>query len=88
MGTHVRVAEPGETPMNLPERIGAEIRRRRQIAGITQAELGPCIHMERENVSRLERGLHMPRISTLYAVAHALGVSVGALLPDVDPGDL
>lgn len=69
----------------LGKEIGQRIRDARLRQGLTQEELAHLIDMERPNVSRLERGLHVPSLETVYAVSSALRTSVAALLPASAP---
>ncbi len=65
------------------EDIGARVRAARDAAGLTQAEAGERAGMHKQHWSRIERGRGGDmRISTLVAVAEALGVEVGALIDE------
>lgn len=48
----------------------------RKNAGLTQQELAERIGTDKGYVSRLERGLIIPSVSTLYRIAAAMGLSV------------
>ena len=48
----------------------------RKNAGLTQDELAARIGADRGYISRLERGLTIPTVSTLYKIAAAMGLSV------------
>lgn len=48
----------------------------RKQAGLTQAELARRIGSDKGYISRLERGLTIPTISTFYRIAAAMGLSV------------
>jgi predicted transcriptional regulator len=61
-------------------RIGAEIRRRRQNLGISQAALATKAHVHHNVVGRTERGIHNPTVMTLDAIAAALNTSLADLL--------
>ena len=52
---------------------GELIREARQLAGLTQAELGAKAHTTQSVVSRWERGLEVPRVDTLGRVLQACG---------------
>jgi transcriptional regulator with XRE-family HTH domain len=60
--------------------MGARIRRLRQAREMTQAELAKRAKLTRVYVTRLEAGRQDPSLSTLNALARALGVPVGELL--------
>ena len=48
----------------------------RKNAGLTQQELADRIGADKGYVSRLERGLTTPTVSTLYRIAAAMGLTV------------
>lgn len=48
----------------------------RKQAGLTQAELGARIGADKGYISRLERGMLNPTVSTLYRIASAMGYRV------------
>lgn len=48
----------------------------RKRAGLTQQELAQRIGANKGYVSRLERGLTIPTVSTLYRIAAAMGLTV------------
>lgn len=48
----------------------------RKQAGLTQAEVAARIGAEKGYISRIERGLTIPSVSTLYRLASAMGFRV------------
>lgn len=48
----------------------------RKQAGLTQAEVAARIGAEKGYISRIERGLTIPSVSTLYRLASAMGFCV------------
>lgn len=48
----------------------------RKKAGLTQKELAERIGANKGYISRLERGLTIPTVSTLYRIAAAMGLTV------------
>ena len=48
----------------------------RKQAGMTQSELAERIGADKSYVSRIERGLTVPSISTFYSMVSAMGLSV------------
>jgi ribosome-binding protein aMBF1 (putative translation factor) len=48
----------------------------RKNAGLTQRELAERIGADKSYVSRVERGIIIPSISTLYRIAAAMGMTV------------
>lgn len=69
--------------MEPKEQLGANLRRLRQEAGITQMELALRIGMDTAEISRLELGNRDPRLSTLARVARGLDRTVVDLVRDV-----
>ena len=59
--------------------VGRNVRQLRMAAGLSQAELAVKLGIDRAYVSGLELGERNATILTLWHVAHALGVKVGAL---------
>ncbi len=56
-----------------------ELRRLREAAGFTQAELAARAGVSRQLVSAVEAGRHLPRVDAALALAEALGTDVAAL---------
>ena len=61
-------------------KLGFKIKQLRTEQGLSQADLGIEIDVEKSNVSRLESGRVNPRTYTLYKVAKALKISLSDLL--------
>ena len=55
-------------------RLGDEIQRLREAAGLTQAELAFRMGTRQPTIARLERGGTTPTVTTLMKIARALGV--------------
>ncbi|MDC3956886.1 helix-turn-helix transcriptional regulator [Polyangium jinanense] len=68
-------------------RLGARLRARREALGLSQAELAEKVDISANYVGVLERGLKLPTLDTLVALAKALDVPVADLLgePRADP---
>lgn len=66
--------------MRSPARVGQAIRSARRTADMTQSQLAEAARVSREVISRMENGLHAPRIGTLAAVLSALDYDI-AFLP-------
>ncbi len=65
--------------MDKRDRFAANLRRAREVAGISQEELADRCELHRTEVSLLERGGREPRLGTLIKLATALGTSAEAL---------
>jgi transcriptional regulator with XRE-family HTH domain len=63
-----------------PALVGAQVRRRRRAAGLSQALLAEQAGVSRQAVSALEAGRHLPRVDAALAIAAALGATVEELL--------
>lgn len=61
--------------------IGIAIRKARDVAGISQEELGKRVDLRRTSIVNIEGGNQRLPIATLYDIADALGVQAVALLP-------
>ncbi len=63
---------------------GGVLQRQRAKVGITQEELAYRADVDRTFVSRLERGIRQPTITTLIGLGEALGVSASDLVRDTE----
>jgi transcriptional regulator with XRE-family HTH domain len=65
----------------MSQRLGMQIRRRRETKGWSQRELARRVRVTHGYVAQLEGGLrHSPSLRVLRRLARALGVPVAALL--------
>jgi ribosome-binding protein aMBF1 (putative translation factor) len=60
--------------------LALNVRSLREVSGCSQADLASACELSRDVISRVERGQHEPRVSTLLLIADALGVTLPALL--------
>lgn len=68
-----------------PEAIfGQNVRRRRESLNLSQEALGDLADLHMTEVSRLERAVREPRLSTIVRLARALGVRPSVLLDGID----
>jgi transcriptional regulator with XRE-family HTH domain len=65
------------------ERFGANVRRLRTAAGLSQEQLGARAELHRTEISLLERAAREPRLSTIVRVARALRVRPAELLEGI-----
>lgn len=63
-----------------PSDISRAVVAARTRAGLTQDELGEASGVHGETISRIERGKYEPAVSTLVAIAYALGLSLDDLV--------
>lgn len=66
--------------MTLAERFGANLRRARTRAGISQTELALIAEMHRTAIWLLESGQRAPRLDTIVKLVSALGCSADDLI--------
>jgi transcriptional regulator with XRE-family HTH domain len=64
----------------VPGAFGRNLRRAREQAGLTQEEVAERSGVHSTEISRMERGMRDPRVSTLERLAKALEISPGDLL--------
>jgi transcriptional regulator with XRE-family HTH domain len=77
-----------ETPDALALVVGQRIRALREEAGLTQEQLAYTSELKSKgHLSNLERGLAVPTVGTLHALADRLGVLVADLVNDPSDGD-
>lgn len=71
--------------MDEPQAIfGQNLRRERQRLGLSQEALGDVAGLHTTEISRLERGVRDPRLSTIVRVARALRVRPAELLDGIE----
>ena len=73
-----------EEETRLAARIGAAIRRHRQLHGLSQEALAERIDLSSHFVGLVERGKELPSLTTLLALAHAFGVTLDDLLGEAE----
>ena len=64
--------------------LGSRVRRLRETAGLTQETLAHSAGIGRITLVRLENGKHVPKLTTLKAIARVLEKPVEVLLTDPD----
>jgi len=64
-------------------RFGANLRRARRRANLSQEQLGSRASLHRTAIGLLERGARMPRVDTLVKLATALEISPGELIEGI-----
>jgi transcriptional regulator with XRE-family HTH domain len=66
--------------MDVVQLLGANVRRYRKLAGMSQEELALESGLKRSYVSDLERGTRNPTVKALGRLAEALGIEPAELL--------
>ncbi len=69
-------------PEDVRRLVGANVRRLRIAAGLSQAALSERMGVDRAYVSGLEKGERNPTVITLWHLAKALGVKLKALFEE------
>lgn len=64
--------------------MGEELRKARELAGLTQEQLSFQAGLSRPYVSQLERNLKSPTVDTLFRICDALDVSAVNIIRRVD----
>ncbi|MBS1860370.1 MAG: helix-turn-helix transcriptional regulator [Actinobacteria bacterium] len=77
------MAMPSASLRLLKTRFGANLRRERLKAGLTQEELSFRTGLHRTEVGLLERGLRSPRLATTVLLAYGLGITPGSLIDGI-----
>jgi transcriptional regulator with XRE-family HTH domain len=68
--------------MTISDAVGRNLRRHRRAAGMSLAELADAAGLGKSTLHALELGDGNPTLSTLWALATALGIPLGELLDD------
>lgn len=71
--------------MEPKDQLGENLRRLRESAGLTQMELSLRCGMDMAEISRLERGLRDPRLSTIVRLATGLQLDAADLVRGIRP---
>ena len=76
------------TGADVAARLGDNLRRSREAAGLSQEAVGFRASVHRTEVSQIERGLRLCRVDTLAKLAGAIGVEPGVLFEGIvwEPG--
>ena len=74
-------AKTAMTAMN-EQRLGANIRRRREEAGLTLTDLAARASLTKGAMSKIETGKGSPAIATVFRIAEALGCALSELFAD------
>ncbi|RJG01201.1 helix-turn-helix domain-containing protein [Noviherbaspirillum sedimenti] len=75
-------AKKPTTAEELGIRLGQKIARYRKEKRMTQAMLAEIVCVDKETISRFERGTALPSLLRLFEIAQALEVGVGDLLAE------
>src|ERR1700752_396170 len=62
--------------------LGREVRRGRAKSGMTRRQLAQASHTSERYLAQIESGTGNPSVTVLRAIARALGLTAGALVPD------
>jgi transcriptional regulator with XRE-family HTH domain len=68
----------------LQKKFGIVVRSRREAVGLSQEKLADLAGLHRTYISLLERGLRMPSIGVVKAIAKALDTTMTSLISDLE----
>src|SRR5689334_5684014 len=74
-----------ETPNPIDIRVGARLRLRRTMLGLSQEKLGEAIGLTFQQVQKYERGANRIGASRLYELSRVLDVPVSFFFDNTDP---
>ena len=74
-----------ETPNPIDVRVGARLRLRRKMLGLSQEKLGEAIGLTFQQVQKYERGANRIGASRLHELSRVLDVPVSFFFDDTDP---
>jgi len=66
--------------VSIDEKIGANIKRARLLAGVSQTQLGDALSISFQQIQKYERGGNRTPVARLFPIAAALNVSIEDLL--------
>jgi transcriptional regulator with XRE-family HTH domain len=75
----------GETPNPIDVQVGARIRLRRNMLGLSQEKLGEALGLTFQQVQKYERGANRVGASRLHELSRVLDVPVSFFFDDTDP---
>src|SRR3954462_15998248 len=75
-----------DTPNPIDVRVGARLRLRRNMVGLSQEKLGEMIGLTFQQAQKYERGSNRIGASRLYELSRVLDVPVSFFFDETDPG--
>ena len=79
---------PGQSrPQNVDRYVGARMRERRIVLGLTQQQMAELIGVTYQQAHKYEKGINRIASGRLYCIAQALGVEIGYFFEEVDRGN-
>ena len=77
-------AAPGPRAQDIDRYVGAKMRERRMMLGLSQQQLAELIGVTYQQAHKYEKGINRIAASRLSSIAHALGVEVGYFFESAD----
>ena len=77
--------EPVSRPAPIDAHVGARVRLRRTLLGMSQEKLGEALGLTFQQVQKYERGVNRVGASRLFDLACALNVPIGFFFDDLPP---
>ena len=72
---------------DIDRHIGARMRERRIMLGLTQQQMAELIGVTYQQAHKYETGINRISAGRLYQIARALGVEISYFFEDMEPGD-
>lgn len=64
--------------------LGDELRKAREMAGLSQETVAFDSGLDRSHLSDIERGIHMPTVDTFLRICKAIGVRASVVIQALD----
>src|SRR5690348_18352441 len=75
----------GRSTAAIDDHVGARIRERRIMLGLTQQQMAELIGVTYQQAHKYETGINRISAGRLYQIAQALGVDISYFFEDIDP---
>lgn len=69
-------------------RIGRRLAEIRKEKGMSQGDVAAMTGLQQTHISRIERGIYNPGVSTLAQIADAMGARIEVVIHDADASDM
>jgi transcriptional regulator with XRE-family HTH domain len=88
LGSAHTLSRRGEGPNPIDVHVGARLRLRRTLLGLSQEKLGEAVGITFQQLQKYERGSNRISASRLFNLSQVLGVPVSFFFDDLPPADL
>ncbi|HEX5759586.1 MAG TPA: helix-turn-helix transcriptional regulator [Thermoanaerobaculia bacterium] len=87
-GDRIEGTSRGDAERLARQLFGARVAQIRQEHGLTQKALAEELGLEQDQLSRYERGIHVPKLLTLLQLRKRLSVTLDHLIAGAAPGEI